>query len=242
MKKIIIISFICILCFSIASTKHPALVVEYKFEGNANDNGGNGLNGTVSSPGPTLAAGKFGQCYSFTDTFNYISLPNGLYSVLNSRSTGISYSAWVSCTQVNLKNNIIGQKPTIGYSDYASGGIKIEAYKAIMICYSSPSYRRAIGSTTLSNNVWYFIVGTYNPIDKRLKVYLNGRFDGQSDTISTFSVNAANNSNQIGISLFNIHTNVYQCPFKGSIDDAKIWRKALSIEDQKRIMSGFMPL
>ena len=44
----------------------------YRFEGNANDNSGNGHNGTVV--GATLATGKFGRCYSFDGSDDYISV------------------------------------------------------------------------------------------------------------------------------------------------------------------------
>jgi len=69
--------------FGIDTTLFTGIVAYYPFNGNANDESGNGLNGTVS--GVTLSRDRYGvnnKCYSFNGSNNYIALPNALCSAV----------------------------------------------------------------------------------------------------------------------------------------------------------------
>ncbi|MCX6294109.1 MAG: fibronectin type III domain-containing protein [Sphingobacteriales bacterium] len=69
------------------------LVAYYPFNGNANDESGNGNNGTVNG-GVSLSTDRFGasnKAYFFNGTSGYIDIP----SLNNLNYTPISYSAWI---------------------------------------------------------------------------------------------------------------------------------------------------
>lgn len=75
------------------------LVAYYPFNANANDESGNGFNGTVN--GATLTTDRFGRtqsCYSFNGTDNYIRLPLNTGNL--NGSTQVTISAWINPNQI----------------------------------------------------------------------------------------------------------------------------------------------
>ena len=137
---------------------------------------------------------------SFDGVDDYIRLPNEIISTANIRSKGVTYAAWIKLVNTGSSQKIIGQKPGSGYSDFSSGGLGVNtSNKAIMIAYDDgASYKYATGDTNLQSNVWHFLVGTYNPIDKNIRIYVDGLSDGTPVLINTFSRLNVNADNTIG--------------------------------------------
>jgi len=165
----------------------------------------------------------------FNGINNYIKLPNDVVSTQSIRNKGVTYMAWVKMLNNNLEQNIVGQKPHSGYSNFSSGGIVINsANKAAMVAYDDNiAYKNAIGSTSLQNNVWYFLAGTYDPLDKNIRIYLNGKIDGSPVFINVFSRLFVNADNNIG---YQTHVS-YPNYFNGQISDVRIYNKPLLEED-----------
>jgi hypothetical protein len=137
---------------------------------------------------------------SFDGTNDYVALANDIISTANIRANGATYAAWVKSTNTAAEQRIVGQKPSVGYFDYASGGLGIStSHKAEMIAYDdNVSYKYAIGNTSLQDGTWYFIVGTYDASDKNIRIYVNGMYDGSSILITTFSRLESNAENIAG--------------------------------------------
>ncbi|MDD5397434.1 MAG: LamG domain-containing protein, partial [Candidatus Moranbacteria bacterium] len=197
----------------------------------ANDSSGGGKNATL---GALTAAPIWksdndcvsGKCLAFDGANDYVSLPNDIVTVSNIRSKGVTYSAWIKTANNASEQRVIGQKQSSGYSDYSSGGIGISASgQARMVAYDdSGAYKYSNSTTILQANTWYFITGTYDPTDQKIRVYVNGNLEGSAISIVTFSRLIANNDNKIGISAH--ATTPY--PFNGSIDEPKIYSYARS--------------
>jgi len=161
------------------------------------DLSGNNNNGTING-GATYSAAN-GGAMGFDGVDDWITLPNDIVTTLRIRSSGVTYSAWVKSTNTTLEQRIIGQKPSSGYSDFSSGGLGISANKAKTIAYDdNVAYKYAIGNTTLQNNTWYFIVGTYDASDKNIRIFVNGLLDGSIVSIATFSRLLVNAENIVG--------------------------------------------
>ncbi len=81
-----------------ASPPTDGLVAHYAFDGDANDQSGNGNHGEVN--GPTLSEGRFGDAdgaYSFDGVDDYISVPNS--NSLQSPDAAVTIAAWVYIDQ-----------------------------------------------------------------------------------------------------------------------------------------------
>ena len=186
------------------------------------DLSGNGNTGTFN--GGVAYNSANGGILNFDGTSGYVSFPNDIVATSYIRTNGVTYSAWVKSTNTASEQRIIGQKPSIGYSDLASGGLGISGGKAEMIAYDDGiSYKYSVGGTALQNNTWYYIVGTYDPTDKNIRIYVNGVLDGTPVAIATFDRLTANAENLIGA----LHTTSTES-FIGSISSAAIYNKALS--------------
>ena len=211
------------------------LVAYYKFDENngtiAYDSSGSNKNGSLStgSSSPTWSNnGRFNKALSF-DGNDSITLSNEIVSTSSIRINGITYSAWIKPTTISGTQKIFGQKPSSGYADLASGGLDISSGKARMIAYDDNiAYKYATGNTTLSSNQWYLITGVYDPSDQKIKIYVNGKFDGGETSITTFNRLISNDYNLIGSHNFSSSF------FNGLIDEVKIYNTALTPEEIKQ--------
>jgi hypothetical protein len=86
------------------------LVAWYPFNGNANDESGNGNNGLAV--GPTLTTNRTGEsnsAYLFDGTNDFISVKHQQKLNLPGSGTSFSFSAWVLPNDGNLEMNIISK-------------------------------------------------------------------------------------------------------------------------------------
>jgi len=190
------------------------LVGWWPFNGNANDESGNGNNGTVN--GATLTSdrnGNVNSAYSF-DGSSWIDI------LLNGAATGnnkITLSAWVY--RNSLPNSVeyvfcygaTGNEGTaFGMGEYGSQGI----FTTFM-----GSQFDAISNISLSINSWHNITSIHQ-LDGIIEIYLDGNL------IFTTNVQTPNIQNilgRIGRSIYN--GNDF---WNGKLDDIGIWNRALT--------------
>ncbi len=84
---------------------------------------------------------------------------------------------------------------------------------------------RITGATTLSNNKWTHICGTFDAFTNTFRVYINGVLDGTAIISGAASISNTD-SLRIG-KTYSIFPNS-DFPFKGYIDEVRIWGKALT--------------
>ncbi len=237
-KKLNLIA-VLLLAASIAFAQVPSyvptngLVGWWPFNGNANDESGNGNNGMVN--GATLTSDRIGSpnmAYLFNGTTNYISLSNSFFNGSNSVPQ-LTYSVWIKCHQLPINSSafISGKE---GY--WRSKYLFLEPDGSIHFGRTQPSPQNYIdvnsGANAIQLNNWQNIIITFLSGD--LKMYINGNLVGSS-TIPYLNLDYsyllqgnATNTNFIGA--VNPASGISDY-FNGCIDDFGIWNRALTQQE-----------
>ena len=220
------------------------LVGWWPFNGNANDESGNGYNGTVN--GATSTADRFGnanKAYSFDGINDIINLPLNSGSLANSTVFTISY--WiipdtnkttpqtVFANWLSYPTQIIGTKISF-YTGYWGNGSGYNIFSGYFAGYGVGTNNRV--SPIDANHVIIIFDGNEPISQNRQKVYLNGQLQNNNfscincqNNIPT-SIGNMYNHTTIG-GRYNTQQNNLIELFKGSIDDIGIWNRALSQQE-----------
>ena len=210
------------------------LVGWWPFNGNANDESGNGNHGTVA--GAILDSDRLGilsSSYLFNGSNNYIQVANNQSLVLDS---DFSISCWVKVTGLNTFNTFLSNASNNqasvsgwvwGYSNFSQPArLHFQGYPFLNNSTVSQT------GNNLANNVWFNILVTYNKNIGSLIYYLNGQ---PTDTFSTaYNISNANLDLFIGNHFQNNSPNTpvpTNGAFTGNIDDIGIWNRALTPEE-----------
>jgi|APIni6443716594_1056825.scaffolds.fasta_scaffold03468_1 hypothetical protein len=200
------------------------LVAYYPFNGNANDESGNGNHGTITGALVTPAADRYGaegKAYKFWFP-DYVSVPTNSSFFTNEFTVSYWYkvaSYWgergvLSCVGKNG-----------GYQQYYVG-----TNFAYLIGYNFPNGNSFFSSNyTVSDepNIWHHVTASYQKIGENSSVskfYINGELkktDNQPVAIA-----------YPGEEQFNIGKNV-DVNFNGELDDIRFYAKALTDQDIK---------
>ena len=229
MKIIVLIAFVCTAVISYAQIPSyipsNGLVGWWPFNGNANDESGNGNNGTNN--GATLTTDRFGNnnaSYNFQN--NIISIPHNssLGFLVNS---GFTVSIW--CNISNLTNvlQIIGKRangsPNFNWQIAYGGGNGPNFGSG-----TGPGlYNGAFSPDFLLTNNWYHIVGKFD--NGLWKIYVNGILKGSNNSANV------NTDSNTPISIGN--SGNFE-PFYGSLDDIGIWNRALTEQEILALYQG----
>jgi hypothetical protein len=207
------------------------LVGWWPFNGNANDESGNGNNGVVN--GASLTTDRFGNVntsYSFNGLTDFITV---LQNSNLSPTEAITLAAWVNIDPtIDFPFVGIINKELDAYPSYASyqlitgnSGLNETGDPGITIITSnSYEWTGVTGASFL--NQWVYLVGTYD--GNQLKCYHNGNLVStisQNGTIQYSNTNVEfgrrTNNNATGVNTY----------FKGEIDDVGIWNRALNQQE-----------
>jgi hypothetical protein len=193
------------------------LVGYWPFNGNANDESGNGNNGTVN--GATLASDRNGNTNkSYSTTSGYISCLNNNIPTNNT----ISISFW-------FKSNSdfgIGEAICLGGPSSTTWGCVIGNN------YFTMNYGRGCGSTgstpasiALTNSNWHNVVFISNGIGGNSSIYFDGLFSANTTNANAGGGCSASNL-YFGADIFSLVE-----LFDGSLDDIRIYNRALSASE-----------
>lgn len=204
-------------CNAVSGSLIQGLVGYWPFCGNANDDSGNGNNGTVN--GATLTADRFGNsnsAYSFNGTNNYISVPaNSLPTVER------TVSAWVKCDGA-----LNGGTSPFDYQtllDYGSAGgilLKMTDFKWL---YNYGPNNQPTSNTSINQSIWYNLVFTLDS-NANCNFFINGNLVG-SGNITNFT--PVDLSQWSSIASFGRSSN-NAWYWNGKLDDIGIWNRVLS--------------
>ncbi len=120
--------------------------------------------------GTSPAQGKFGNGRYFTGTSDTIQFPDS--DQLKNLSS-FSIEGWFYPTNINSTNvmSLVGKITDSTTADY---WLRILQNGATQISFANSSGTQyALNGPTLSNNQWYYLVGSYNP-SSGFKIYING--------------------------------------------------------------------
>ncbi len=219
------------------------LMAYYPFSGNANDSSGNGNNPSFNNA--TLTEDRFGdanQAYEFNGFNTYIQVPNS--TTLNTGNK-LSISLWVkvngfyqgACTgNYLLSKGIASSSPNL--YDAVFGNAPYGVYKSINFC-STPLdtnhqsfYGAAVGNYNfLTPNIktgkWYHLAYVYD--GSRSLLYVNSVLVDQGPAPSSFT-------NASDLIFGKYPTDVYW--LKGSLDEIRLYNRALSFTEVNTLYSG----
>ena len=206
-------------CHAVSGSLTQGLVGYWPFCGNANDDSGNGNNGTVN--GATLTTDRFGNAntaYSFDGLNSRIT--TNYYGILGQNSRTISL--WFKI------NNSTSNGELFNYGSGFGGGINM-----YLAGNNNPtidtSSSQIIYNPSVNTNTWHNYVMTYSSADGTnilaCKIYIDG--------VLLTSINSQFNPNQL---LNSVSGNPVQfggasIPFYGDIDDIGIWNRALTTQE-----------
>ena len=213
---LLLLASLSVFVFGANAEINDGLVAFYPFNGNANDESGNGYDGTVY--GATLTTDRFGnpdRAYSFDGT-DYISAPDS--NVFPVSSTPFTLAAWVALDSYGPDGGcyLMGQSDGGGnYNKWifwlGSGGISFISYP------SSGSHWIGLGSFSFQLNTWYHVAVRSD--GSTLVSFVNGTQLGSAsardigDASSPFYMGTAEGTTR---------------RLRGSVDDVRIYNRALS--------------
>lgn len=209
------------------------LVGWWPFNGNANDESGNGYNGTVN--GATLTTDRFGvanKAYSFDGIDDYIAIANSSGLTFNS---GVTFSAWINASTLKMAS-IVDKVPVCSTGN--NSGFRINVRDNGEVHTGIGCYGVGIGSVApnaYANNTWRLVTGTWGP-DGIAKIYIDGQLI-QSIQSNYFSIS---NSDIVEIGKGN-YSSLYE-QFEGKIDDIGIWNRALTQQEITNLYTSSTPI
>lgn len=205
------------------------LVAYYPFEGDANDESGNGNHGTVV--GATLTTDRFGNedsAYDFDGIGDWIRVEHSEELDLK---TDLSVVAFIKYRSIApMHSQIVYYGDTRGSHDpyliYLNDSDQKLVFRTDVdagsqtVTVESPE--------TMEPGIWYFVAGTKENLSgkQKLKLYVNGDIVGQVETSGTINYDTSNMWLAIGAVDLGDWQN-----FDGVIDDVYIYNRALSVTE-----------
>ncbi|TAL48239.1 LamG domain-containing protein, partial [archaeon] len=197
-----------------------------------NDSSGNANSGTLGNATGgaqptwiTNSSCKFGSCLNFDGIYSFVNISN---SPSLSVTDALTISAWIRTNDaVNSNTERIVQKGggTSMYDFFIQ-----ETNKLRTILTLDTGQANIFGNTALSANTWYHVVTTFSNATGLLKIYINGI----EDVSTTVSGKITTNTNPLIIGAFRgLPTDLQK--FNGIIDDVRIYNRALSADEIKRL-------
>jgi hypothetical protein len=195
----------------------------------ASDSSGNGNTGTVT-PNATgvWVAGKINNAANLNGTTQQVNLPYNAAQVLPAASA-FTVSAWVKPSNLGGGfETILDQNPTGGNDNYF---LEINANQADCGFHGQPvnGFQIITMTGTLSNNNWYHLACVYDRTAHTLSIYVNGTLNNSMAETNNLDTNTG--PSYIG-------TGNGSQWFAGTIDDVRVYNRALSASEITQIYNG----
>jgi hypothetical protein len=209
------------------------LVGYWPFNGNANDESGNGNHGAVN--GATLTTDRFGnlgKAYGFDGVNSFIQILNS--NSLNFTEGTInlwfitSQSNFMSLIERTIYTNATNENWAIGINETSSGDITLYT-KHNSNCQPGNGWQSNTSNQSLSINNWHMITGVIK--DSVTEIYIEGILVQTFNTPSIIDV--CGGDIQIGR-----HWSSDPRYFNGSLDDIAIYNRALTPQEIAAMYSG----
>ena len=208
------------------------LVGYWPFNGNANDESGNGNNGTVN--GASLAVDRndnVNSAYSFDGVNDFIQTPN------QTLTGSVSFSGWYKMSNFTLPENdifFVSNQSTIANTYSANIAFGFRSYQG-EFGHSTYVQSPLTGYYATDNlpeaNIWHHIIcvvenGSY------VKMYLDGVlfYDNTTSVVT--------NSSQASLPLLFGGTGTSPYYYFGDLDDIGIWNRALTADEVLALYNG----
>lgn len=206
------------------------LVGHWTFDGkdmysNVADVSGNGNSGVLQSfTSTTTAIGKIGQALRFDGVNDYVDINA---TVGNFGTSDFSVSAWIKTTSDD--GYIISKRAICGVGSFwnlrAGDGNSLFGVLVAEIYDAGGTSITVGGTRTIKDNQWHHVATVRS--GTTVTIYVDGTADGSgSDAVVANLSNAAN---------LQFSNNPCVIPFSGSLDDVRMYSKALSLAEIKQL-------
>jgi prepilin-type N-terminal cleavage/methylation domain-containing protein len=187
-----------------------SLVGWWKLNGDALDSSGNGNNGAVNGAVPTTGAtGAANTAYSFASS----AVAQNIIAPVSSSTGPTTYLAWVKPSALPAEKSTIIESVS-PYGNYMS--LNTDASLVSYRYGITPAGYQSSGAGTIVLNQWYLTAVTWDGAN--VKLYINGVLN---NTVAATGTGLASSSLLIG-------AESAARQFVGSIDDVRIYNRALS--------------
>ena len=210
------------------------LVAYYPFNGNANDESGNGYHGTVN--GATLTADRLEnneKAYSYNGKDTFITLSNNFFDGADNGTYTINF--WTKNFQKNSR---------IFYKGGSWKDLIIDINSDNKVQYSfingtNSTWNHLTSNNSLEQDKWYNI--TIRHEIGEINLYLNGTFEAQLQTNDVVDWSTSINTPCAGIGMHfgkNYNNCTVDVGYHGVIDDFGIWDRALSEQEIQNLYNS----
>jgi hypothetical protein len=238
---------VLIVCFSMQVSAQvnlqQGLVAYYPFNGNANDESGNGNNGAVY--GASLTEDRFGHANSayYMDGNDYINI--GQLPQLNN-AVGITVSVWVKRITSGRKEGFVGKWNSRGYNNnvfllYNSEKTNVNKCGMCIHYQGNQTGYNLPGNTAINPNNWYNVIGVWDNSNGFVAIYKNGVIDSEIYYVESIGKQINYNTSFPAIignwGVF--HGSDYF--LIGDIDDIRIYNRALNEQEIQALYTEGQP-
>jgi formylglycine-generating enzyme required for sulfatase activity/outer membrane protein assembly factor BamB len=219
-----------------------SLVAYYPFNGNANDESGNGHNATFINA--TLTANRFGKdfsAYSFNGTSNTIQCGDILDDVFCAPVAKFTITGWAktrTCGNYTTGGGMIMSKSSGGNGIYQWNITHTENLVNVAVVSDGIAQNYLWLVSPMSTNQWFQFVLVFDgslPEMERLKLYVNGKSSNTSvyKHLGTLGTTTQNSTQNVCIGASHEFGNPQDLHsfYNGCIDDIRIYAKALTQEE-----------
>ncbi len=215
------------------------LVAEWHFDGDAKDSSGNGNDGTIY--GATFVDGKSGKGLSFNGVSDYVERSFDPSFTPGTKSWTVE--AWIKApSRSDGDGEIIswyrcGANPSCNTPDNAMYELWIDENNKAgwQVIDDNGNKDRIISLSDVADDRWHFIVGTFDPSQHFMKLYVDGQLIN-STSVPLYSIN--DGGVHIPFEIGRVFRTGWGNPdgyFKGIIDEVRIYNHALSAEEIKAL-------
>jgi len=219
-----------------APTPDPSLVAHWKLdEGSgtaASDSSGNGNDGTLN--GPTWVAGRVGSALSFDGTSDYVDVPDDDTLDL---TTGATVMGWVKVDATTGYVQVLVSKWFACPGEWESAWVFEMEPDGITARWSTTigtGFDMLLSNSTVPLGTWFHYAATYDGSVK--KIYINGQETASRAVPGTLGTNS--NPLEIGRNAFVTCLPEQRNWFKGTLDDIRIYNRALTAQEIRGILGG----
>ncbi len=209
----------------------------------ANDFAGDS-NGTFSGDEPNWTTGICGGAVNLDGGSDYFSVSSLDNQYLASYDSTFSVSGWFKTGQTSGIQTIVGNwhqysfspVPGVNISLYYGWQILVENNKVVVRMGSSSTQKNIVGDSTVTDANWHHFAFVYPTEFSNSILYVDGQEEGTPQTMSCV---LSDTKFRIGDGSFVSSGSPVMKggPFKGIIDDVRIYNSVLSAEDAQRIFS-----
>ncbi|MFZ2630255.1 MAG: LamG-like jellyroll fold domain-containing protein [Desulfosalsimonadaceae bacterium] len=217
----------------------PTPIAYYPFNGNADDETGNGYDGTVS--GATLTADRFGKAksaYSFNGTSDYIALEDLYYGkddgAYSDHIDEITVCAWFKTGYNPGASEYWGRLVDFDGSNY----YMVLIHEGHVAFYTNETYSYPIETEDAYNdNAWHFLCATYGAGGKK-SIYVDGYLMAQIDVPPGQAIGTGNTKSGFIGSHYLLEMAKFWY-FNGQIDDVILFDAELTAAQIQSLWQSF---